>query len=381
MARKRRGRGEGGVFQRADGQWCASVSLGYAPDGKRIRRVVYGQTKQEVQDKLRELQNNVGRGIAADAGTLTLAAWLTRWLEIVRPTVAPASYAQYERNCRLHITPLLGAIRLAKLKRGDVVGFYPALARQGVSPAQRRQVGVALTMALNRAVDLDLIPSNPAARVRKPKADKPDIAVLDPEQVARFRAAAAGDRLEALYITALDTGARPGALFALTWADLDFDRGFISVSKSLEDINGVLRVKDVKTKRSRRRIDLSQATLAALAERRKAMLAAGHYAPDRPVFCDTEGGYLRLSNLRRSSFKPILTRAGLPDIRFYDLRHTCATLLLLADTPAKVVSERLGHSSITMTLDTYSHVLPTMQKRAADVMGRILGQVPPAKAE
>jgi integrase len=267
------------------------------------------------------------------------------------------------------------------LKRGDVVNFYPALGRNGVSPALQRKVGTTLTIALNKAVDLELIPSNPATKVRKPKATKPDMQVLDPDQVARFCAAAAGDRLEALYVAALDTGARPGELFALLWSDVDFDRGFVSVTKSLEDINGVLRVKEVKTKKSRRRIDLSQTTLAALAEHRKRMLAAGHYAPDRPIFCDRDGGHLRISNVHRGSFKPMLTRAGLPGIRLYDLRHTCATLLLLADTPAKVVSERLGHSSITLTLDTYSHVLPTMQRRAADIMGRVLGQNAQAKAE
>jgi integrase len=282
---------------------------------------------------------------------------------------------------RLHITPLLGGIRLAKLRRGDVVNFYPALGRNGVSPSLQRKVGTTLTIALNKAVDLELIPSNPATKVKKPKAHKLEMQVLDPEQVARFRAAAACDRLEALYVTALDSGARPGELFALLWSDVDFHRGFISVTKSLEDIQGILRVKDVKTGKSRRRIDLSQATLAVLADHRRAMLAAGYYAPDRPVFCDTAGGYLRVSNLRKNSFKPVLVRAGLPDIRLYDLRHTCATLLLLADTPAKVVSERLGHSSVTLTLDTYSHVLPTMQRRAADVMGVILGQKPQAKAE
>jgi integrase len=203
--------------------------------------------------------------------------------------------------------------------------------------------------------------------------------VLDLEQLAEFQKAAARDRLHALYITATDSGARPGELFALLWSDVDFERGFISIMKSLEEINGALRVKDVKTPKSRRRVDLSRHTLAILSEHRKRMLAEGHYAPDRAVFCDTDGGYLRLSNLHKNSFKPILANAGLPAIRLYDLRHTCATLLLLADVPAKVVSERLGHSSITLTLDTYSHVLPTMQQRAADVMGRLLGRKPETK--
>jgi integrase len=155
---------------------------------------------------------------------------------------------------------------------------------------------------------------------------------------------------------------------------VDLDGQFITISKSLEEISGALRVKTAKTAKSRRRIDLSADTVAALVEHRKAMLAEGHIAG--PVFCDTHGGYLRISNLRRDSFWPILANAKLPRIRLYDLRHTCATLLLLADVPAKVVSERLGHSSITLTLDTYSHVLPTMQRRAADLMGQILGRKP-----
>jgi integrase len=123
-------------------------------------------------------------------------------------------------------------------------------------------------------------------------------------------------------------------------------------------------LKDVKTAKGRRRIDLSRDTLDTLADHRRAMLAEGHI--DGPVFCDSRGGYLRMSNLRRNSFKPILSKAGLPSVRLDDLRHTSATLLLLADQPAKVVSERLGHASIQVTLDTYSHVLPTLQKRAAE---------------
>jgi integrase len=241
-----------------------------------------------------------------------------------------------------------------------------------VSAALQRKVGTTLTIALNQAVNDDLLPGNPALKVRKPKAKKPQMQVLDPDQVAAFLGGARRDRLFALYLTALDSGARPGELFALLWSDIDLEARYLSVTKSLEEINGFLRIKEAKTAKGRRRVDLSPATVAALADHRKDMLAAGFSAG--PVFTDTEGGYLRQSNLRKNSFKPILVRAGLPDIRLYDLRHTCATLLLLADVPAKVVSERLGHSSVTLTLETYSHVLPTMQRRAADLMGQILGR-------
>jgi integrase len=379
MTRRRRGRGEGAIRERADRLWEARISLGYGLDGKRVSKSVYGKTKKEVQEKLRELQDNHARGIAVDAGEMTLAAWLGRWLKMIQPTVEQNTYGPYERHVRLHIVPLLGAIRLSKLRRGDIVGFYPALAQQEVSPAMQRKIGTTLTIALNKAVDLDLIPSNPATKVDKPRAPKAEIQVLDVDQIARFQRAAEGDRLHALYVTATDSGARPGELFALLWPDVDFDRGFLSIMKSLEGINGALRVKDVKTAKSRRRIDLSSHTLAILASHRERMLTEGHCSTDRPVFCDTDGGYLRLSKLHKNSFKPILARAGLPAIRLYALRHTCATMLLLADVPAKVVSERLGHSSITLTLDTYSHVLPTMQQRAADVMGLVLSRKPVEK--
>jgi integrase len=234
-----------------------------------------------------------------------------------------------------------------------------------------------LTIALNAAVESMLIPYSPAAGVRKPKAHKTEMQVLDIDQVADFLVEAEKDRLHALYVTALDTGMRPGELFALEWGDIDLAGGFLMVRRSLEEIDGHIRIKDVKTPKARRRIHLAPQTVAALHEHRKRILVEGHVSG--PVFCDTEGGYLRNSNLRQNSFKPILKRAGLPAIRLYDLRHTCATLLLLADEPAKVVSERLGHSTITLTLDTYSHVLPTMQQRAAEKMGRILGYRPAGK--
>lgn len=412
MPRKRRGRGEGSISQRADGVWEAKVSLGYDAEGKRRRVTVYGGTKKEVQEKLRDKQTELGKGVDVAAGRITLAQWLTRWLAMVEPTVEPNTYGPYERHVRLHIVPVLGNVLLCRMKRGDVVNFYPELGRRGVSATMQRKVGTTLTIALNKAVDLDLLPSNPATKVDKPKAKKPDIRPFDPDQAAAFLLAARGDRLFAFYRTALDSGARPGELFALTWPDVDFARGFISVTKSLEEIAGKLRVKDVKTAKGRRRIDLSAETMAVLEEHRKAMLAAGFIGG--PVFCDTQGGYLRNRNVWRDSFAPLCKRAGLPvcepkkakrkrkrkatpeetavaadaratrrgeGFRLYDLRHTCATLLLLADVPAKIVSERLGHGSITITLDTYSHVLPTMQKRAADALGRLLGEAQRREAE
>jgi integrase len=369
--RKRRGRGEGGIRYREDkGLWVAEVRSGAG----HTRRTVYGKTTKEVQGNLRKLHNEVAAGIGAEAAQLTVGQWLTRWLEHVQPTVEPNTYGPYERHVRLDITPHIGNLKLAKLTKAQVRGWYAALAKAGVSPALQRKVGTTLTIALNQAVSDDVIPGNPALKIRKPKVAKTEIQVLDPDQIAAFLEAAKADRLFAFYVMALDTGMRPGELFALAWTDLDMDGGFVRVTKSLERIGDKHRVKEAKTAKSRRRIDLSADTVAALAEHRQAMLAEGHITG--PVFCNTTGGYIRISDLHKDSFKLVLKKAKLPEIRLYDRRHTSATLLLLADVPAKVVSERLGHSTITLTLDTYSHVLPTMQRRAADLMGQILGRKP-----
>jgi integrase len=370
--------------------------MGYDEQGRRSRRVVYGSTKKEVREKLRKAQATVD-GNPGDAERQSVEQYLSRWLKVVKPTVEPATYGPYHRHClglkvreqtakrgakgtksTECIAKHLGPVKLAKLRRVHIEQFYADLLAAGVSAAQCRKIGTTLTIALNAAVASKLIPYNPAAGVRKPKASKPEVHVLDLDQVAGFLTEAAKDRLYALYITALDTGMRPCELFALEWPDIDLPGGFLSVRRSLEEIGGKLRVKEVKTPKARRRIHLSAQTVAALHEHRKSMLAEGHLTG--PVFCDTRGGYLRNANLRNNSFRPILKRAGLPSIRLYDLRHTCATLLLLADEPAKVVSERLGHSTVTLTLDTYSHVLPTMQQRAAEKMGKILGYRPTEKA-
>jgi integrase len=370
MARSRRGRGEGGIRYREDKQlWVAEARTGA---GK--RRTVYGKSKAEVQEKLRKLHNDAAAGIGADAATMTVAQWLARWLEMVRPTVEPGTYDPYARHVRLHLVPHVGGIKLAKFNKAQVQALYATLATQGMSAAMQNKVAITLTVALHAAVRNDLLPSNPAAGIRKPKAVKPEMTPLDPDQVAAFLEAAKVDRLFVFYLTMLDTGARPGELFALTWPDIDLGVGHLVINKSLEEIDGIHRVKVVKTARGRRRIDLSTGTVAALLEHRKAMLVEGHITG--PVFCNSEGGYLRRADVGKNSFKRILRRAGLPDVRLYDLRHTCATLLLLADVNAKIVSERLGHASITRTLDTYSHVLPTMQRKAADLLGQILSRKP-----
>lgn len=200
---------------------------------------------------------------------------------------------------------------------------------------------------------------------------------LDPDQAQRFIAEARADRLFALYAFLLDTGAREGEAFGLKWSDIDWPGSAVQIVRALEELKGKLALKELKTKKSRRRVALTAFAVEALADHSKAMLAEGNYQADGPVFCDTAGGWLRKSNVLRRSFRPILRRAGLPTIRPYDLRHSSATLLLLAGEDAKVVAARLGHSTTRLTQDVYQHVLPGMQERAAAKLDAIFRAPPP----
>jgi integrase len=175
-------------------------------------------------------------------------------------------------------------------------------------------------------------------------------------------------------------GRREGELFALTWEDLNEQRCEIAVTKSLEEVRGKQRVKEPKTAKARRRIRIAPSTLVGLLRHRKSMQSEGHGS--NLIFPTTTGTYLRRSNVYKRTFQPAIKRAGLEGVRFHDMRrHTCATLLLLRGVNVKVVSERLGHAKIQITLDTYSHVLPTMQEEAATIMESILNTAPVSPAQ
>lgn len=382
--RKRRGRGEGSIFKRKDGLWCASVSAGYNSTGRRRRRTVYGKTKTEVKEKLREVELE---GLI-ETTRVTVGEFLTRWLDMsVKPSLATATYVRYKSVIEGHIKPHIGGMRLGKLEPVHVEQLYAAQAKAGTSLRNQELSGIILGKALKTAVRLKLIKNNPARDVDKPRPDKKEMKVWTKAQTAAFLKAAETDRLYAMYVLAIATGLREGELFALEWTDVDFAGAAVTVQRTLEDIDGHIRVKEPKTRKSRRRVDLPQFAVDALHEHRKAMLAEGH--SHCPVFCDTTGGYLRRQNILRRSLRPLVAKANkaaeetaaktgaapevLPSIRFHDLRHTAATLLLLAGENPKVVSERLGHATIAITLDTYSHVLPTMGKEAAAKLDKLFG--------
>jgi integrase len=239
--------------------------------------------------------------------------------------------------------------------------------KAGASDRMRQLAHAVLHRALQAAVESKppKIPFNPCDYVETPWLPDGKVHRVEPystDEVRRLLEATAGHRLEALFVVAVFTGLRQGELFALRGPDVDLDAAAISVRHSLEEINGRLALKEPKSGKSRR-VDLPPLAVSALWRHRALMLAEGHL--DRPVFCDTQGGWLRKSNFLRGVYRPLLRTSGLPIRRFHDLRHTSATLLLGLGVHPKVVQERLGHSNISVTLDTYSHVAQTLQKEAA----------------
>jgi integrase len=377
---RRRGRGEGslhyrkGYTRKSTGKWvppcwCGCITTGQDANGKQIRRSVYGSTKADVQQKLMRLQAESLNGWAAQTERMTVGQWLQRWLTDAT-ALRPRTTDQYRRIIKNKIVPHIGGTSLPKLSPVQIQGLYATLKREGASDRMRQLTHAVLHRALRQALQLGLVTRNAYASVQRPGYRAKTMQTLDKDQVSQLLKAAAGDRLEALYVLAVMTGLRQGELLGLKWSDIDLQKRVLSVRRTLYELNGKIETGEPKTDKGRRQVDLPVLAVSALQRHRAAMMVEGHRAAVY-VFCDSEGNPLRKSNLINRSFRPLLTAAKLPRIRFHDLRHTAATLLLLAGENPKVVQERLGHATISITLDTYSHVLPTMQREAADKLDRL----------
>jgi integrase len=369
---RRRGNGEGSIYQRRDGRWCATINIGYNAAGKRRRKSIYGVTKREVQEELTRLQSRRLEGRLADPGRQTVGQYLDYWLENAsKPNTRATTYGSYERTIRKHIKPRIGGVALAKLSPVHIQQLYSTLATEGMGDSMRQLVYAILHKALDHALKMGLVARNVCDAVERPRLNRPEIRPLGPEQAKALLTAAAGDRLEALYVLALTTGMRLGELFALEWSNVDLQAGYLTVRYTLMELNGKVQLSEPKTPRSRRKIELPKLAVDALWQHKRKALALGR--TDGFVFRTVNGFPIRRGWFYQEEYKPLLERAGLPRAtRFHDLRHTAATLLLAAGENPKVVQELLGHSNIAMTLGTYSHILPTMQRQAVDKLGAML---------
>jgi integrase len=364
VTRRRRGHGEGSIYRRPDGRWVAVLDLGWR-DGKRTRKYLYGSTREQVARKLARALTQHQQGHQFANEQLTVEQFLARWLQAKRGTVHPDTWTRYAALVRLHVNPKLGKRRLAQLKPEQLQQCYSEL-QTSRSPATVLKIHRMLHSAFKLAVRWGAMPHNTTELVIAPTSQRHEFNTLTAEQARSFLKAAQGDRLEALYVLAITTGMRQGELLGLRWQDVDLERRRLQL------------VCQLKNRQSRRAVLLPKLAATALADHRARQATereqqGGCWEEHGLVFPNLVGRPLTPSNLRQRSFFPLLARAGLPRIRFHDLRHSCATLLLSEGIHPKIVSDLLGHSQIGITLDLYSHVTATMQAVAAEAMDRLLG--------
>jgi integrase len=373
---KRRGNGEGSITRRKDGLYMARYWV-ETPKGSK-RKTIYGKKRDEVADKLARALAERADGIVYDDENLTVGEYLNSWLKgSVHGSVRQSTFDRYEIAVRVHIKPALGRVKLKKLSPAHVAGFYQNRLAAGSAPASVNKLHVTLRKALDQAVKWHMVPRNVAEAVKAPRPAPPEMRTLSAEETRKLIEVARGDKLGALYMLAVHTGMRQGELLALKWQDVDLENAKLSVRRTLTMSNGRILLGELKTKKSRRTIRLTDAAIQALHEHLARQLEGMErlgdaYRDEGLIFASQVGTPINPTNLRRRSFAALLRRANLPKIRFHDLRHTCATLLLSRNVHPKYVQELLGHANIAITLDTYSHVIPGMGDHAMRAMEDVL---------
>lgn len=382
----KRGNNEGSIRKRPDGLWEARITL---PDGKRPS--FYGNTREEVRKKLNEAIRNRDKDLPVVSVRQTVREFLIGktkhgednypggWLGVVKPNVKPKTYISYEGHVRLHILPELEKVQIARLTPQHLQTLYAKKLESGLSPTTVSHIHATIHTALEQAVRWGVVFRNVAELVDRPRRAKHEMLYLSPEEARRFLEAASGDRLEALYVVGVTTGMRQGELLGLHWRDVDLDHKILHVTSNLQYLpkQGMV-FSDPKTAAGKRPIALTDLALEAIRRHKvrqaEERLKTGPAWQDNDlVFCNGLGKPLEAANLVKRHFKPLLAKAGIPAIRFHDLRHTAATLCLKAKVPPKVVSEMLGHSQVSVTMNVYSHVMPDMQRDATAALDAVLG--------
>lgn len=387
--RKRKGRarkGTGAAYEVRPGYWRGQVDLGVDGEGKRIRKSVTGRSQEEVQGKMDEFKQDVRNGLPVMTDKVTIGQHFEDWLRSKKPNVRSATYGKYRRLYENHIKKDLGGIRLVRLDYARINAFYESLDEKGLARSSVADIANVLRMGLEDAVRKSLLAKNPAKLASKRTSGKKEARFLTQQEVVAFLAAASGEYLEDAFILALHTGMRPGELFGLPWDAVDLEEGRLTVRQALHEEDGNLFIGEVKTDASRRSISLSETAVKALNRQRlrqkELRMAAGSSweNADNLVFTTKRGAYLRRTNIIRRDLARIRERVtkqskgkmNLEGVTLHSFRHTHASLLIFAGEDPKTVQRRLGHENITMTLQTYGHLLPGQDERAADAVDRVI---------
>ena len=376
---KKRANGDGSIRKRKDGRWEGRYVVGHDPiTGKMISRNVLGKTQVEVKEKLRTAIENSKRLDYTQTGKYTVGQWMDEWFEAyAKVKVRPSSHQTYKGYIENHIKPNIGDIPIEKLTSLQLQKFYRLLLTEGrvpriesekqpkgLSAKTVRNINQVISSAMDMAVRHKLILSNPTEGCELPKVEHREMKTLPAEQLGAFLREAKESGVYELYYMDLATGLRRGELLGLKWEDIDLQNGIIHVRRQVARVDGEVKEMPLKTKNAYRNISISQDAVAMLTE------MEAHRSSDY-VFPSSTGGPISPDSVNNMLHR-VLKRAGLPSIRFHDLRHTFATLALQNGVDIKTVSGMLGHFSAGFTLDTYAHVTTSAQKEAARTMGNIL---------
>jgi len=362
------------------------VAIGVDPvTGKRKQETATFKTKREAEKALALMLVEIDRGGVPDASKTTIGKYFTDWLaSYAKPNTRPTTYKSYEIYTNTHLIPALGSILLTKLQPTHLSALYTRKLNGerkdgkegGLSPRTVRYLHSIVREALQHAFRLGMVLRNVADMVQPPRAVRPPVKVWNAEEASRFLNVAEGAAYSPLWRVLIATGMRRGEALGLRWSDLDWQRSVLQVRQTLIDVQGQLSFGEPKTKSGRRTIALDPITLAVLKEHRLRQVERRLQLGDLwhnldLVFTAENGNWLHPRNVART-YAALVAKVDVPYIPLHGLRHTSATLLLQKNIHPKIVSERLGHASIGITLDTYSHVLPTMQQEAADAIAAAL---------
>lgn len=366
-----RGRGEGSISQRPNGRWRAQVSK----DGKRLS---FGaDTKKECLEWLRKILHQVDYGLDLEGGKIKVGEYLQDWLDNAKPSLRAKTGYQYAAIIARHVLPFIGDLQLKALTAQRVEQFYSELLKNGRGGRTVRYTHGVLHKALEKAVRYGLIIVNPAHGASLPQQQHQEMQVFDEAQVATFLAAASGSRLEALFHLAVVTGMRQGELFGLKWSDLQWNASVLHVQRQVQRIpkKGWSFV-EPKTRAGRRMVPIGAGAIEALRRHKQLQAleraAAGKRWQEHDLIFPTSVGTPMDPNNLMKDFNGVLKQAGLPKIRFHDLRHTCASLMLNHGVPVLVVSRILGHANPSITLNTYGHLYHESTGQAAKLMDELV---------
>ena len=377
---KKRANGEGNIRKRKDGRWEGRYTAGHDPvTGKQIFKNVLGKTQAEVKEKLVKALVEAGQVDFTKVGQYTVGTWMDTWFEnVAKITVRPSSHQTYKGYIDNHIKPSIGNIPLEKLTTMDLQKFYRRLLTKGrmerieskdqpkgLSAKTVRNINQVISSAMDLAVAQKIILNNPTDSCELPKVEHKEMQTVPAEQLSAFLEEAKRSGVYEMYYIELATGLRRGELLGLRWQDIDWKNGIIKVRRQVARVNGEIVEAPLKTKNSYRAVSISPQAIEVL-KHQKAK------TNDQYVFPSPNGGPISPDSVN-NMLKRVLERAGIPKVRFHDLRHTFATIALQNGVDIKTISGMLGHFSAGFTLDTYAHVTTAAQKEAAQTMGNILG--------